>query len=79
MDEIGSTRIEIHENGTLVKTYLHTNTAGMMGYNKVMQASSVTYSGTIGKTYSAYVTFKAGKNGGWDNRNLSTNTVTAKK
>jgi len=78
MDEIGSTKIEIYENGSLVKTYLSTNTTGMMGYNKVSHGNTVTYAGTVGKTYDAHVVFKAGKNGGWDNRSLDTNKVTAK-
>jgi len=77
MDEIGSPKIEIYENGTLVKTYLYTNTTGMMSYNKIIHSGVITYSGTAGKKYYAYVTFKAGKNGGWDNRTLATNTVTA--
>ena len=78
MDEIGAVSIDIIENGTLVKTYKYTNTPGLLVYNKFIHAGSVTYAGTVGKNYKAYVTYKAGKNGGWDNRGLETNTVTAR-
>jgi len=78
MDEIGSTKVVIYENGTSVKTYLYSNTSGMMGYNKTIHGSTVTYAGTVGKSYSAYITFQAGKDGDWENRGMSTNSVTAK-
>jgi len=78
MDEIGVTKVTIYENGTLIKTYLSTSTSGMMGNNTVVHAGSVTYSGTVGKSYYAHVTYKAGKDGGYDNRSVDTNTVTAK-
>jgi len=78
MDEIGAISITIYEIGTLVKTYTNTNTSGLLVYNKFIHAGSVIYAGTVGKNYKAYVTYKAGKNGGWDNRGLETNTVTAK-
>ncbi|MDR2570204.1 MAG: hypothetical protein LBD23_07885 [Oscillospiraceae bacterium] len=79
MDEIGSTVIVIFENGVQIKTYLHTNTSGMMGYNKAIHGGTITYAGTIGKTYNAGVVYMAGKNGGWDSRTLVSNTVTAKR
>jgi len=78
MDEIGSTKITIYENGTLVKTYMSSNTTGMMGSGKVIHAGTVTYSGVKGKSYRAIVTFKCGKDGGYDNRLLETYSVTAK-
>jgi len=78
MDEIGSIKITIYENGTLVKTYMSSNTTGMMGSSKVTHASTVTYSGIKGKSYKANVTYKCGKDGGYDNRLLETNSVTAK-
>ncbi|MCL2627316.1 MAG: hypothetical protein FWD44_01285 [Oscillospiraceae bacterium] len=78
MDEIGATRILLYENGSLIRTYLNTNTSGMMGYNKSLHASSVTYTGVAGRAYFASVSFKCGKDGGWDTRSLTTNTVTAR-
>jgi len=77
MDEIGSTYIYVYENGTLVKTYSSTTTSGMMASNKVMQSNYITHQGTTGKTYSAFVVFKAGVNGGYDNRSMDTNSITA--
>jgi len=78
MDQIGATSVTIYENGSQVKTFSSTTTSGMMAYNTGFHGSSVTYAGTVGKTYSAYVSFQAGKNGDWDNRGMETNTVTAK-
>ena len=79
MDQIGSTTIEIYENGTRVRIYQHTSTSGMMAYNKLGHSGSITYSGVVGRQYRAHVTFQAGKNGGWDNRSVNSNIVTAKK
>lgn len=78
MDEIGAIKIVIYENGTQVKTYKYTDTAGMMSYNIGIHGGGITYSGIVGKTYYAHVTYQAGKDGGWDNRSVDTNTVTAK-
>lgn len=77
MDQIGAISITIYENGTAVKTYSSSTTVGMMSSNTFIHASTITYSGTVGKSYSAYVTFQAGKNGGWYNRGMDTNSVTA--
>jgi len=79
MDRIGSTRIEILENGRIVHTYFHTSTAGMMGSNRVFHAGNITYQGVIGRQYSAQVTFLAGRDGGSDTRNMRTGTVTARR
>jgi len=78
MDQIGAVEVALFENGTIVKTFYYTSTPGMMTSNKNFYGSSVTYSGIVGRTYSAYVTFQAGKNGDWDNRGMDTTTVTAK-
>ena len=78
MTSIGSTRIEIRENGTLVATYIHTTTDGMMGSNAVIHSGTVTYKGVAGRSYSAIVSFRAGNNTGWDDRAMQTNTVIAK-
>ena len=78
MTEIGSTKITIYENGTLVKTYLSSNTTGMMGKDKATHSGTVTYTGVKGRTYMANVIFKSGNSSGSDNRNLDTNSVNAK-
>lgn len=78
MTEIGSTRIEIRENGTLVGTYLHANTPGMMGVNRVIHGGTVTYRGVAGRSYRAIVTLRAANNNGSDNRTLQTNSVIAR-
>jgi len=78
MDQIGAISVDIYENGTLVKTFSHTTTAGMMASNTSLHYSSVTYTGIVGQTYYACVTFQAGKNGGYDNRSINTSSVTAK-
>jgi hypothetical protein len=77
MDQIGSTLIIILENGVAVRTYLNTNTSGMLAHNDFFHGNSITYAGVPGRTYSAFVVFQAGRNGGWDNRSMDTNTVTA--
>ena len=78
MDQIGAIEIYIYENGTTVKTFYSSSTSGMMGSNTVIHSSSVTYNGTVGKSYSAYVVYQAGKNGDWDNTGVLTSSVTAK-
>ena len=78
MDEIGTTYIFLYENSSLIKTYTNTTTSGMLAYNKPAYANSITYSGTVGKTYSALVVFKSGVGGGYDNRSMDTNSVVAK-
>jgi len=78
MTEIGSTRIELRENGTLVATYLPTSTNGMIGKNRAIHSGTVTYKGVQGSTYRATVTFRAANSNGHDNRVLTTNTVAAK-
>ena len=78
MEQIGSTTITIYENGSLVKTYQHTTTSSMMGKNKIFHSGSVTYSGVAGNSYYAIVTFYAGKQGGGDNRTMTTSTIKAK-
>lgn len=75
MTEIGTTRIEIHENGTLVRTFVHTTTSGMMGSDKVTHTGTVTYKGVIGRTYRATVSFRAANSNGSDSRAVQTNSV----
>lgn len=77
MDEIGALSIEIYEcstnssninDWTWKKTFTHDSTSGMLSYNDDFHSGHVTYSGTAGKYYKAYVTIWAGKNGDGDAR-----------
>ena len=77
MDEIGALNIKVYEsadneNWTLVKTFKHNTTSGMLASNKLYYSSYVEYSGTIGKYYKAYVCIWAGKNGDGDTRYMWT-------
>lgn len=82
MDEIGSLNIKIYEsldgeNWYWVETYTHDGTAGMLDYNDIYHSGSVTYQGTIGRYYKAYVCIWAGKDGDGDTRFFWTNVVKA--
>lgn len=77
MDEIGTLMIQVYEstdnkNWSWVKTYTQDATSGMLGYNKVYHSGYVTYSGTIGRYYKAYVCIWAGKDGDGDTRYMWT-------
>lgn len=82
MDEIGTLTIQIYEskdgtNWSWVETYNHDSTSGMLGYNKVYHSGYVTYSGTIGRYYKAYVCIWAGKDGDGDTRYMWTQPIKA--
>lgn len=73
MDEIGVLSIKLYEssdniNWTRVKTYSHENYPSMLAYNDWSHISYVSYQGTVGKYYKAYVCIWAGKNGSGDTR-----------
>ena len=73
MDEIGTLNIQIFESTdqetwTWVETYNHDTTSGMLAYDEVYHSGYVTYAGTIGRYYKAYVCIWAGKNGDGDTR-----------
>lgn len=75
MDKIGATVISIYENGSFKKTYYAANplyTATMMGTNDYDFYGYVTYAGTKGNLYQAYITFYAEKDGGHGTENLWT-------
>lgn len=77
MDEIGTLRIQLYEstdgeNWTWVKTFKHTTSSGMLGYDKVYHSGHIEYSGTIGRYYKAYVCIWAGKDGAGDTRYMWT-------
>ena len=77
MDEIGATSVMVYEDDQLINTYVYTSTAGMMKYNTVGVAKEIEFYGTPGKSYYCYVSYKCGRDGGWDNRGLKSNTITA--
>ena len=77
MDEIGTLSIEIYECSTnstdlddweWKKTFTHDSTSGMLAYNDYSPTGHVTYSGTAGKYYKAYVCVWAGEDGAGDTR-----------
>jgi len=67
MDKIGASAISIYENGQFRMTYYAANplyTATMMGTNDYDFYGYVTYAGTKGNTYQAYITHYAELDGG---------------
>lgn len=73
MDEIGVLSIRLYEssdntNWTRVKTYSHENYSSMLAHDDWSHISYVSYQGTAGKYYKAYVCIWAGKNGAGDTR-----------
>ena len=74
MDEIGSLKIHLYEssdnkNWTIVKTFLHESTSGMLYEDDYYVSSHVSWSGgSTNKYYKAYVCVWAGKNGSGDTR-----------
>ena len=73
MDEIGTLRIVLYEssdgrNWSDVETFLYESTSDMLFYDDDYIISHVSYQGTYGKQYKAYVTIWAGKNGNGDTR-----------
>ena len=78
MERIGATRIEIFENGRLVRTLTHTNNPEMMTNNAVIHTGTFTHQGVAGRTYHAVITFQAGRNGGFDVRTLQSLSAVAR-
>lgn len=75
MDKIGASAISIYENGQFQRTYFATNplyTATMMGTNDFDFYGYVTYAGTKGKTYQAYITHYAERDGGFGTESMWT-------
>lgn len=77
MDELGALSIKIYEcstnssnqaDWTWKKTFTHDSTSGMLSYNDDYHSGYVSYSGTPGKYYKAYVCVWGGKNGSGDTR-----------
>ena len=77
VDELGVLSISIYEcssnspnqsDWTWKKTFTHDSTAGMLSYNDYFHSGYVSYNGTVGKYYKAYVCIWGGKNGSGDAR-----------
>lgn len=77
MDELGALSIQIYEcdtkspdqaDWTWKKTFTHDSTSGMLSYNDDYHSGYVTYNGTAGKYYKAYVCIWGGKDGDGDTR-----------
>lgn len=73
LDEIGALRIVLYEsndneNWDDVKTFLFESTNGMLFYDDDYISSHVSWQGTYGNYYKAYVTIWGGKNGSGDTR-----------
>ena len=73
MDELGALSIHIYESSdnstwTYKTTYRHSNFSGMLGTNDIFHSGHISYQGTAGKYYKAYVCIWAGKDGGGDTR-----------
>lgn len=82
MDEIGTLSIRLYEssdnvNWTRVKTFSHENYSSMLATDDYVHSSYVSYSGTAGKYYKAYVCIWAGKNGLGDTRYIWTSSEKA--
>ena len=82
MDEIGVLSILLYEstdktNWTHVKTYSHENYSSMLIEDDWAHSSYVSYNGTAGKYYKAYVCIWAGKNGSGDTRYMWTSVERA--
>ena len=82
MDEIGVLSIRLYEssdqtNWTRVKTFLHEDYSSMLIEDDIVHSSYVSYNGTAGKYYKAYVCIWAGKNGSGDTRYMWTSVERA--
>lgn len=82
MDEIGVLSIKLYEssdkvNWSRVKTYSHENYSSMLIEDDFVHSSYVSYNGTAGKYYKAYVCIWAGKNGSGDTRYMWTSVERA--
>ena len=82
MDEIGVLNIRLYEssdktNWTRVKTYSYVDYSSMLIEDDWSHSSYVSYNGTAGKYYKAYVCIWAGKNGSGDTRYMWTSVERA--
>ena len=85
MDEIGVLRVKMYESDspdpdgdwTRVETYNYEDYSNMLAYDDDYHSGYVSYSGTVGKYYQAYVTIWAGKDGDGDTRYYWTDIIQA--
>lgn len=82
MDDIGVLSIILYESSdnktwTRVKTFSHENYSSMLAEDDWYHCSYVSYNGTAGKYYKAYVCIWAGKNGSGDTRYMWATSVKA--
>ncbi len=82
MDNIGVLSIILYESSdnktwTRVKTFSHENYSSMLAKDDWYHCSYVSYNGTAGKYYKAYVCIWAGKNEGGDTRYMWATSVKA--
>lgn len=73
MDELGALSIHIYESSdnstwTYKTTYRHSNYSGMLGTDDIFHSGHISYQGTAGKYYKAYVCIWAGRDGDGDTR-----------
>lgn len=77
MDELGALSIQLYECSTNSSNlndwewktaFAHDSSPGMLGYNDFFHLGYVSYQGTPGKYYKAYVCVWAGKDGDGDTR-----------
>lgn len=73
MDDIGALWIEVYESNdnstwTYKKTYRHTDYTDLLDQDDYYHSGHITYQGTAGKYYKAYVCIWAGKDGSGDTR-----------
>ena len=77
LDELGALTIQIYEFSTnsstlndweWVKSFAHDKNPGMLGYDDFYHSGYVSYQGTPGKYYKAYVCIWGGKDGDGDTR-----------
>lgn len=77
MDDIGTLRIMLYESSnnstwTWVDTFLHEDYESMLGHDDYFHSSYVSYDGTAGKYYKAYVCIYAGIGNNGDTRYMWT-------
>lgn len=79
MDKIGAYAISVYENGSWVATYYAANplySSTMMDTDAYQFYGYVTYAGTKGNTYRAFITHYAEKDGGCGTEGLWTASTT---
>lgn len=73
MDDIGALSIMVYESSdgehySLKSTFRHEATSGMLAHNTGFKAGTISFAGSVNKTYKAYICVYAGKNNDGDSR-----------